>query len=142
MRLLLLFSLLLVGCSKQPTEIDIGKDACTRCMMIIADVRFASEIVSETGKVFKFDSIECMTAQKANISNIHSIWVKNFNDPTGWLDARNANFLKSKTLPSPMGGFLSAYALPSQAQDAQARYGGELANWTQLTDQKMTGPDE
>jgi len=65
-RLLPLFFLLLLlfaGCRpKGPVAIEYGQDICAFCKMIIADPRFGAEVITKTGKVYKFDSVECMVA--------------------------------------------------------------------------------
>jgi copper chaperone NosL len=132
MRLLWLCSWIVIGCAKGPAEIAIGQDVCDHCRMVITDIRFAAEIVNQNGKVFKFDSIECMVSRHADIANVHSSWVKDFHNPSAWVDAQQAVFLRSESLPSPMGGFLSAYAQESVAAAAREQHGGLLRTFDQL----------
>jgi copper chaperone NosL len=132
MRLLWLCSWIVIGCAKGPVEIAIGQDVCDHCRMVITDIRFAAEIVNQNGKVFKFDSIECMVAHRADVANIHSLWVQDFLNPSEWIEAHQAVYLKSENLPSPMGGFLSAYAQESAAAAAREQYGGLLRTFDQL----------
>ena len=47
--------LLLNGCSKGPKPIDYGNDGCHFCKMTIVDKIHGSELITEKGKVFKFD---------------------------------------------------------------------------------------
>ena len=54
--MLLLFS----SCKTEPKPIDFGSDACEFCQMIIIDNHYGGELITEKGKVFKFDSGECM----------------------------------------------------------------------------------
>ena len=48
------------SCTIEPQPITYGLEACSSCKMTIVDPRFASEIVTRKGKVFKYDAIECM----------------------------------------------------------------------------------
>ena len=73
-------------------------------------MRFKSEILSPTGKVTHFDSIECMQAWALeNPKEVGSEWVTDFDHPERWIDVKKASIVKSKTISSPMGGSLIAY---------------------------------
>lgn len=109
----LLASLLLTGCSApQPAKIVVGQDLCASCSMVISDARFASQVVMKTGKAYKFDSIECMVAflseGKAPADQIHSAWVTDYLSGA-WVPAKEARYLQSARLRSPMGLNLSAF---------------------------------
>src|SRR5690606_41785263 len=43
-------------------SIVIGEDLCVFCEMLISDPRYPAQLVTKTGKAYKFDSIECMIA--------------------------------------------------------------------------------
>ncbi len=56
-------SVLASACSQaQPVPIIFGKDGCEHCKMTITDRRFGAEIVTTKGKIYKYDSLECMLA--------------------------------------------------------------------------------
>ena len=57
---MLILPALLTACSQKPDKIRYGSDECAYCKMMITDNRFATQIVTETGKSIKFDAIECM----------------------------------------------------------------------------------
>ena len=52
----------LVSCGTGDVEpIDLyEEDACSMCRMAISDHRFAGELISGEGEVFKFDDLGCM----------------------------------------------------------------------------------
>jgi len=52
----------LVCCgSKEIKPVDVySEDRCAHCRMAVSDLRFASEIISDKGEVFKFDDIGCL----------------------------------------------------------------------------------
>ena len=50
----------LFACSNGPRDINYGKDNCKFCEMKIMDDRFGSESVTENGKIYTFDSGECL----------------------------------------------------------------------------------
>ncbi|MGB5288980.1 MAG: hypothetical protein WBN42_10875, partial [Ignavibacteriaceae bacterium] len=49
---------LLASCGSKPEPINYGKDECEFCRMQISDNRYGAELVTDKGKVYKFDSIE------------------------------------------------------------------------------------
>ena len=102
------------SCNTQPQPINYNNDACNFCRMTIVDQRYGTEVVTKKGKVYKFDSIECMvnfifSEKRLNENEIHSFLVTDFSGNTMFVDASSAYFLQSKELPSPMGMFLSAF---------------------------------
>lgn len=93
--------------------------------MGIADLRFRGEAITKKGRVYRFDSIECLGAWSAeHADEIHTRWVADFDRPGDWLAFRRALFLKSTTNRSPMGAGLSAHADAKARELAQERFGG------------------
>jgi copper chaperone NosL len=138
---ILSFSFLLfffLACEVAPVAIEYNVDQCSACKMMIADAQFGSELVTTKGKVFKYDAIECLVPEVNTKGELHFafILVSNFNQPANLIDARNAYFVVSKSRPSPMGGFLSAYVSESEAKTALAEVGGELYDWNALLKMK------
>ncbi|HAL81974.1 MAG TPA: copper-binding protein [Mucilaginibacter sp.] len=125
---------LLSACSRAPEPIQYGKDACTHCRMTIMDKRFAAEIVTAKGKVFKFDAAECMAdflKEKPEIAtNENSIFlVSDFNHPGQFVDARKSFFLNDNSLTSPMGGNLAAFSSENSAKELQKDKSARIYNW-------------
>ena len=93
------FSLFIAACSTSPQPLEYGQDACVYCKMVVSDQRYGAEIVTTKGKVYKFDSIECMAAyyskQKDLQPRIHSLWSIDFYDHSHWLRAEQAIFTQS-----------------------------------------------
>ena len=101
-------SLMIAGCATGPSEIRYGEDVCVHCRMPIADPRFATELVTETGKVLKFDAIECAAAHaSANLAGTdYEAYVHLPDDLSQWVRADNAQFVRSADIRSPMGAGL------------------------------------
>ncbi len=53
-------TLLISSCGSKPEPINYGHDECEFCRMQISDNRYGAELVTDKGKVYKFDSIECL----------------------------------------------------------------------------------
>lgn len=127
--------LFLQACTPTAQPIEFGTDPCAHCKMTIVDKPFAAEMVTQKGRVYKFDAIECMAQfiqENEDAQPIALLLVRDYNNPDDWVDAKSAYFLVSKALPSPMGGYLSAYPSEKAVRDMQALKGGEILNWEEL----------
>lgn len=124
-----------LGCNIAPEPIDYGSDACHFCSMTIVDQQHAAQIVTEKGKVFKFDATECMLNHVKEVDNttIALFLVNDYNAPGELIDATQATFLKSRGIPSPMGEFLTAFGNRKGVEKAKSEHGGELFTWPELT---------
>jgi copper chaperone NosL len=145
MKILTTFSAIVLGllaaCSRSPEPILYGKDACTHCKMTIMDKRFASEVITTKGKIFKFDAVECLAAfLKENpeiASNEKSIFLVNdFSHPGQFVDARKSWFLTDNSLSSPMGANLAAFSTESSAKAVAKNGLAKVFTWTALLKQK------
>lgn len=127
--------IVLAGCEPKPQPIQFGSDQGDYCRMMITEPQFASQILNNQGRAFKFDSIECMAAYAMTADdpdNFHSHWVPNFTNPDEWLRAEEAFFLHSETLRSPMGLYLSAYPDRETAEEYRQEYRGEIVGWDEV----------
>jgi copper chaperone NosL len=133
--LLLAFSLTL-GCSKEISPIDYGKDQCSHCRMTIVDNKYGSEIVTQKGKAMKFDAAECLInyllTNKVAESDLDMMLVTDLTQPGKFIDARSASFLISPKLRSPMGENISAFPDKKSAEKFQSEFGGEVYDWAAL----------
>lgn len=101
--------------------------------MSIVDAQFAAEWVTKKGRVYKYDAIECLARQLSETQQLSSYeLVCNYLSPGEWIEVDQATFLISPKIPSPMGGYLSAFASLVEAQDVQTQFGGELFTWQQI----------
>ena len=109
------------------------------CKMIIVDQRYACELVTEKGKVFKFDAVECLInfTHSRSIQNpdIHFQLVTSYDQPGKLIAAGNCQYLRSAQMPSPMGMFLTAFEKMDTAMKFQARHDGKIYDWVLLNDQ-------
>lgn len=126
----------LSSCSTQPQPIAYGEDACHFCKMGIVNPKYGTEIVTQKGKVYKFDSIECMLSFEANnpdiAEQIKLELVSDYFHPGELLPATGAWFLHSEEVPSPMGKYLTASASHQEMDSFQAEKGGTLYAFDEL----------
>lgn len=126
--------LLIFSCNVSPKPITYGSDGCHFCKMTIVDKVHAAEIVTQKGKVYKFDATECMVhfMEEFDISQVKFYLSNNYTEPESLIDATKATFLISKNIPSPMGAFLSAFKNKEDAEKFQSEKGGKLYTWETL----------
>ena len=136
MRLLVSLSLLVIAasCQVEPSEIYYGEDACHFCKMTIVDRQHAAQVVTVKGKAFKYDAIECMMndLKQWDRPEVKFYLANDYANPGELIDAREASFLISEGIPSPMGEFLSAFSEGQDRSEALTEHGGTALNWDQL----------
>lgn len=126
--------LILASCSIKPQPIDYGLDACYYCSMTIVDRQHAAQIVTEKGKVFKFDATECMMNHLNDMGSddIALFLVNDYNKPGELINATKAFYLISEGIPSPMGEYLTAFGTKQGVEEALLIHEGNQLNWEQL----------
>jgi len=134
-QIFILFSLVtLLSCNVSPQAINYGKEACEYCKMTIVDKLHAAEIVTKKGKVYTFDSAECMIhfIEDFDASTVKLYLTNHYTEPEILIDATKATFLISENIPSPMGANLTAFKDKKEAESIQEVKGGNLFSWEEL----------
>jgi copper chaperone NosL len=125
--------LLLSACiSQEPKEINLHTDECAYCKMVISDRQFASQLVSDKGKSYPFDSIECMAAytyQTPDVAENAKIYAPNYTQRGEWLLLDEASIYHAESVPSPMG--LSLFALPHMENIPTDIKNAEKMSWNE-----------
>lgn len=131
-----IFAAIFMGCQITPKPIDYGKEPCHFCKMTIVDKVHGAELVTDKGKVYKFDAAECMIEFLKDFDNaIVELYLTNhYSQPETLINATEAVFLISENLPSPMGANLTAFQTRKEAESVQKEKGGTLYSWNQLLD--------
>ncbi|WP_103665260.1 nitrous oxide reductase accessory protein NosL [Gracilimonas amylolytica] len=131
---------LTAACSQEPVEIHYASDECAHCKMMITDDQFASQLVTDKGKALKFDAIECMAVyHRENEEELKGarLWVSNYNEPGTWLDAFEAQYVKSEVVKSPMGESLLALPGKEVAEEHVSERPGRLLLWDEVAQTEM-----
>lgn len=132
----LAFLALFLACIRSsPQPIRYGQDLCDHCHMTISDPRFAGEIVTRTGRVYRFDDPACLAAfrrEQLRDTTGSTAWVNDFTHPDRWLDARAASYLRSDAFHTPMASGLAAFADAAHADSARAAWGGTRLTWEEV----------
>ena len=128
--IILAFSVLaILSCQKSgPKEFALGKDQCDNCRMTITEHKYATQLLTEKGRAYKFDDISCMTMYESSNPDkaVNSkMYVIDF--PSGsFLEKARAIFIKGGSIKSPMGGNTQAFRDKAAAEKAAAATGASL----------------
>jgi copper chaperone NosL len=126
--------LVLASCKVEPEKINYGSEACHFCKMTIINQVQSAQYVTNKGKQYKFDAIECMLneLEGKNIDKINIFLVSDYANPGVMTDAQTATYLISEEIKSPMGASLSAFSSKIKAKEIQQKIGGELYSWSSI----------
>ena len=105
--------------------------------MTISDRRHGALFVSDKGRTYKFDAIECMIeattpGEKFADTVVRSFHVVDYAQPGGVVDAASAAYLVSPAVPSPMGANVSAFAAKASADSVKTAKGGDVMDWNAI----------
>jgi len=142
---LVILAIFIVSCEQKREHIDFGKEACSFCNMTIVNHAFASQMVSSTGKNYKFDATECMIEfikENAHFAKDAKFFVANYIEPEQMLDATTCLYLISEKIKSPMGAGVAAFQNEMDAKKIQNDFGGQLFEWNDLQNQLSYNPHE
>jgi copper chaperone NosL len=102
--------------------------------MTIVDQQHAAQIVTQKGKAFKFDAVECMLNHTKEIdhSEIALFLVNDYLEPGILIDATTSHYIISDNIPSPMGEFLSAVKTKESVLQLQKEKEGSVYTWDEI----------
>jgi len=124
----------LSACSTGPREIQYGSDSCAHCLMTITDPRFATQLITEKGKIHLFDSLECLAAyEDDSVFPNAQRFVSDFEHQGNFVPLEKATILKGGRLRSPMGLNLAAFSASVEPTELAERYGADLLTWGNVT---------
>ena len=129
---------ILTNCSLggEPESIQVGRDECKQCRMIISDGRFGGEIVTAKGKSFKFDSLDCLLKyQKENREEGEQIFVENFASPGTLLRADDAVYALLEDRNGPMESNQIAFESETQARHTLSKPNLVVRRWGEILKQ-------
>jgi copper chaperone NosL len=133
---LLIIFLTLTSCSKNPEQINYNEDECDYCAMRINDNRYASEIITNENKVYKFDSIKCLIgfALAKNILEDKSIslFVCDYSNPGKFIELKNSFITHNENFTSPMGLNVQAFSTEAARDKFITENGGTKISWDEV----------
>lgn len=130
--LVLLLSLSFMSCGDfKVVPIKLNTDSCDFCKMSIADGKYAAEVITQKGRVYKFDDIMCMvnyTKENAN-TKIAAYYVNDFAQDNTLIPAETAFFLSGGDIQSPMHGGIIAFSKENEAIEFGTKLNAKPIAW-------------
>lgn len=128
--------LLFASCESGFEPINYGGESCANCKMTIVDYRFAAEMVTEKGRVYKFDDITCMrlfSGYHEDLGKNAQFFVAGFTGKKDeFMDATKAVYLHNDFFTSPMSGNYAAFLSNDDAGHLKDSLGSEPISWVNI----------
>ena len=132
--LLLLF---MSSCNTGTQPIIAGKDQCDFCKMPVSDNRFGAEIVTQKGKIYKFDDAHCvlsfMHSDAFKNEKQYAVYFVDYSCSHSLIPATTAMFFKSEALRSPMNGNIAAFSNADSMNLVMDKFSGTVSQWNQFS---------
>lgn len=116
------------ACNQDPQPIEFGKEACAHCSMMIMNPNFAGELITQKGKVYKFDDAGCLVSfinsDGMKHEKISGIYFDDFTGDHHFLKSEQSFFLYSSELNTPMGGNIIAFSNHDSLLVVKEKIGG------------------
>ena len=109
-----------------PAALQMSRDACAYCRMIVSERRFASQIVAPLEDPKFFDDLGCLANYLKGVGALPAGAVIYVTDHSTlqWVRAVEAVFTRVETLSAPMGSHVVAHAsIATRDADLAARAG-------------------
>jgi copper chaperone NosL len=135
MALLALTSTLTVSCgNRQPEAVKLNSDNCEFCRMTISDARFAAEMVTPKGRIYKFDDVACLLNYREENPNIKEgrLFVTDYSQSQQFVEAGAAFYIRGEAFGSPMGGNIAAFAINDSAMQYAKKTGAPVLKWSEI----------
>jgi len=126
------FLSIVLACNENEEIVPIafGKDQCAYCKMTISNPQFGAELITDKGRVLKYDATECMVNQlKEEETKYRKLYAVPYHAPKKLKGVHDLRFLISPDFRSPMGAGLTAYSDTTQLAE---KYYAQLLSWEQL----------
>ena len=114
--------------------VDAGKP-CDYCRMSISDERFGGQLITRKGKLYVFDSVECLASfyvQQSEAAELSKVWVADYASPGEWIPAASALFARSEAHPSPMGLNLVSFSSKAEGAAVPRELRDSAMSWPQV----------
>lgn len=140
---LLLLGLLVASCAGPEVgaapELEVGRDICEECGMIISDERFAAGFVDDNGN-HVFDDLGGLLSHLAGDERLDEVivWVKDYGNPE-WIEAETAHFVRGTGVRSPMEFGIAALGTHEAAMALAGEVDGALLTWSELKSDAQEG---
>jgi copper chaperone NosL len=129
----LLLALFLGSCTAKKSPIHFGTDHCDNCHMQISDNKYGVELVTQKGRTYKFDSLQCfLHFQKNHSYEAKYILVVDYFHPGRLIDVKRAVFLTGSNTKGPMGPEPIATEDQQKLRKLKTSSQGRILHWKEL----------
>ncbi|MFD2036356.1 nitrous oxide reductase accessory protein NosL [Belliella marina] len=129
----------LLSCSADPRAIRYGEDSCHHCKMKLMDPQYGSEVVTQKGKIFIFDDVNCLMSflgsEEVSNQDIKHILIMDYDRVETLTDATIAFYLKSDKFKTPMASNVVAFSDYETLKKYKKDHGGIYMAWGELLTQ-------
>ncbi len=130
--LLLVISLSFFSCSNpKMVPLKLNTDACSFCTMTISDGKYGAEIITDKGRVYKFDDIMCMIHYCNDNPNVKigCYYVSDYLKENELIPVSSAFFLSGGAIHSPMRGGIIAFSSQKDVKDYARKLKSAAISW-------------
>jgi copper chaperone NosL len=107
--------------------------------MTLTDKKFGAELVTRKGKVFKFDDLNCFlnfyNADFEEVDNYLHLLVVDYATPGKLIPAKEAFYLKSPDIRSPMDSQVAAFETKEAMDNFKKQWKGIYLAWGEVVTQ-------
>lgn len=125
------------SCNAGPDEITAARDNCYFCKMAIIDVKYAAEIVTQKGKVYKFDDVHCLLAftraKMIEDASVKNIYVSDFTGNHSLLKADECFLLYGGDIRGPMNGNIIAVSNKDSLGRLAVHFNATETTWQKIS---------
>lgn len=128
--LVLLFSIAACQIRQEADPIVFGRDQCAYCKMTISNPKFGAELITDKGRILKYDAAECLANHlNEDAPPYQQLYAVPYNEPKQLRAVEQLRFLISPDFRSPMGANLAAF---SDTAALDEKYHARLIDWPAL----------
>lgn len=132
-------SAVMFSCSTEPVPLNYGTDVCQFCKMTLMDQKFGAELVTSTGKIYKFDDLNCfLNYYNSGVEapeDFTQRLVVDYSHPGKLIEATDAFYLKSGEIRSPMNGQVAAFETKASMDTFKKQWKGIYLAWGEVVTQ-------
>jgi copper chaperone NosL len=130
----MMLTFLSCGGAATPKAINVNKDVCVACKMTVVDLKFAPQLITDKGKYYVFDDINCMVkfAKSDEKLKTGKMFVPNYLNETEFLEVQSAFYIEGGDVKSPMNANIAAFKTAEEANQYAERLNANVILWEDI----------
>lgn len=133
---MLFTTVIVISCKVEPRSINFGHDDCEFCKMKLMDERFGAQLVTDKGRIYMFDDVNCMVefmdSDEGKRHHYAYELIVDYSNPGELLDVHYTFFLKTDEIRTPMNSKIIALPNRETQEEFKAAIGGILLGWGEI----------